>query len=130
MIMHLLNQYCILAPDNDMAHQVSYNKLKTVLYHVQNSYGQDISVTKAAAFCGFSESHFMRLFKELMGTSFTAYLINYRLELAASQIVETDLNIIEIAANCGFHNHSYFTRSFTKKYGITPIKYRNRHRYE
>lgn len=130
MIMHLLNQYCILAPDNDMAHQVSYNKLKTVLYHVQNSYGQDISVTKAAALCGFSESHFMRLFKELMGTSFTAYLINYRLELAASQIVETDLNIIEIAANCGFHNHSYFTRLFTKKYGITPIKYRNSHRYE
>lgn len=124
MIMHLLNQHCVDAEDNELALRQTYEKLKQALYRVQLSYAQEITVPKAAAMCGFSESHFMKLFKELTGMSFTAYLINYRLELAATQLVETDLNIIEIAGNCGFRNHSYFTRAFVKKYGTTPIKYR------
>lgn len=124
MIMHLLNQHCVDAEDNELALRQTYEKLKQVLYRVQLSYAQEITIPKAAAMCGFSESHFMKLFKELTSMSFTAYLINYRLELAATQLVETDLNIIEIAGNCGFRNHSYFTRAFVKKYGTTPIKYR------
>ena len=66
----------------------------------------------------------MKLFKELIGMSFTAYLINYRLELAAKQLQESKQKVIDIAVNCGFNNHSYFTRSFMKKYGCTPAKYR------
>ncbi|MBQ8833437.1 MAG: helix-turn-helix domain-containing protein [Oscillospiraceae bacterium] len=125
MIMHLLNRHCVDAKENELALHQTYDKLKMALYWVQLSYAQDIPVKKAASLCGFSESHFMKLFKELTGMSFTAYLIGYRLELAANQLIETDLNIIEIAANCGFHNHSYFTRAFVKKYGVTPIQYRN-----
>ena len=124
MIMHLINQHAIDANESELALQLTYDKLKTALYHVQNSYAHNISIKEAAGLCGFSESHFMKLFKELTGMSFTSYLVNYRLELSASQLIQTDLNIIEIATNCGFNNHSYYTRSFTKKYGITPIKYR------
>lgn len=130
MIIHLLNQHCVDAKENEMALHLSYDKLKMALYWVRLSYAQDIPVKKAASLCGFSESHFMKLFKELTGMSFTAYLISYRLELAAKQLIETDLNIIEIALNCGFHNHSYFTRAFTKKYAATPMKYRSNCRFK
>lgn len=126
MIMHLLNQHAVDAKPDDLSVRQTYDKLRQVLYRIQQSYAQEISVKQAAAMCGFSESHFMKLFKELTGLSFTAYLVNYRLEVAAAQLAQTNLNIIEIAGNCGFHNHSYFTRAFSKKYGITPIKYRNR----
>ena len=124
MIMHYLNQACINTDKNEVLLQENYHKLKTVLYHVQNSYAQNITIKQAAALCGFSESHFMKLFKELTGMSFTAYLINYRLELSAKQLIETDQKIIDIATNCGFNNHSYFTRAFLKKYNLTPAKYR------
>lgn len=83
-----------------------------------------ITIEEAATLCCFSKSHFMKLFKELTGMSFTAYLVNYRLELSAKQLIETDQKIIDIATNCGFNNHSYFTRCFLKKYGLTPAKYR------
>lgn len=124
MIMHYLNQACINTDKNEVLLQENYHKLKTVLYHVQNSYAQNITIKQAAALCGFSESHFMKLFKELTGMSFTAYLINYRLELSAKQLIETDQKIIDIATNCGFNNHSYFTRAFLRKYNLTPAKYR------
>lgn len=123
--MHYLNQNCIQTDHNEMLLQTSYHKIKTALYYVQNSYAKNITVKEAATLCGFYESHFMKLFKELTGMSFTAYLVNYRLELSAKQLLETDQKIIDIAANCGFNNHSYFTRPFLKKYGITPAKYRD-----
>lgn len=127
MIMHLINQHSTASNESELALQLTYDKLKTALYHIQNSYANNISIKKAATLCGFSESHFMKLFKDLTGMSFTAYLINYRLELSANQLIETDLHVIDIAVNCGFNNHSYFTRAFTKKYGITPAKYRKAH---
>ena len=91
---------------------------------VQRFYDHDISIREVSEQCGFSESHFMKLFKELAGMSFNAYLVNYRLELAAKQLAETDYKVIDIAENCGFHNHSYFTRAFQKKYRKTPLMYR------
>lgn len=124
MIIHNLNQACISADKNEVLLQANYSKLKTALYHVQNSYAQNITIKQVADLCSFSESHFMKLFKELTGMSFTAYLVNYRLELSAKQLLETDQKIIDIATNCGFNNHSYFTRAFLKKYGLTPAKYR------
>lgn len=124
MIMHHLNHFCSSSNDKELAMEHAYEKLKVALYHVQNSYAQNIPIKEVASLCGFSESHFMKLFRELTGMSFTAYLVNYRLELAAKQLLETDQKIIDIAANCGFNNHSYFTRSFTKKYGMTPGNYR------
>ena len=124
MILHLLNQHSVDAREDALALRQTYDKLKAALFRVQQCYAQDISVQKAASLCGFSESHFMKLFRELTGMSFTAYLVNYRLELAASQLAGTALRVIEIAANCGFHNQSYFTRAFVKKYGMPPSRYR------
>ena len=72
----------------------------------------------------------MKLFKDFTGISFNAYLVEYHLNLAAKQLVETDLKVIDIAENCGFHNHSYFTRAFRTRYGKTPVAYRNAARLE
>lgn len=129
-MLHYMNQYS--TDDAGAGHlvQLSYSRLKNALYHVQKSYDHRISVRTAAAQCGFSESHFMKLFKELTGMSFNAYLVNYRLNLAAKQLSETDLKVIDIAENCGFHNHSYFTRAFQKKYGCAPLVYRKAARPE
>lgn len=124
LIMHHLNQHCVNTCENTESPYLIYSKLKAAFYHIQNSYSNPITIKETAALCGFSESHFMKLFKDLTGMSFTSYLINYRLELAANQLTETNASIIEIATNCGFNNHSYFTRAFTKKYGNTPGSYR------
>lgn len=42
----------------------NYEKLKTLLLFVQDNYKNEITVSKAASICAFSDSHFMKLFKE------------------------------------------------------------------
>ncbi len=124
LLLHHMNQYSTAATSDNRSLQLSYSRLKNALYYVQRFYDHDISIREVSEQCGFSESHFMKLFKELAGMSFNAYLVNYRLELAAKQLAETDYKVIDIAENCGFHNHSYFTRAFQKKYRKTPLMYR------
>ncbi|BCN29315.1 AraC family transcriptional regulator [Anaeromicropila herbilytica] len=123
-IMHLLNRYSLPIDDDYIRMEDIYIKLKNVLLHIEKNYNIEISVKDAAHICGFSESHFMKLFKTITGKSFTQYLKDYRLEIAGRKLLETELKIIEISENCGFNNHSYFIRSFCEKYGTTPSKYR------
>ena len=101
------------------------DKIKAVISHVEAHYAQKITVEEMAALCFFSKSYFMKFFKESMGMSFVTYLNDYRLEAAANMLLATNDNVLEIANACGFDNLSYFTRSFKKKYGVTPGKYRN-----
>jgi len=124
LLLHHINQHSIATTADNSSLQLSYSRLKNALYYVQKFYDQNITVKKAAQQCGFSESHFMKLFRELTGMSFNAYLINYRLELAAKQLSETDYKVIDIMHNCGFQNQSYFTRTFQRKYHQSPLAYR------
>ena len=61
--------------------------------------------------------------KKEKGYTFTREQVE-QMELAAKQLSETDYRVIDVAENCGFHNHSYFTRVFRKKYNKTPLAYR------
>ena len=102
----------------------STERLKTVLADVKVHYGEKISIADAARLAGYSESHFMRMFKEETGQTFVAYLTGYRLSAAGYLLRETSEPIGSIALSCGFDNFSYFTRTFRAHYGVTPSKFR------
>ena len=123
-IMHYINLCSSPTSSAELSLTNNYDKLKNLLIHIQSNYDRPITVKDAAAICGFSSSHFMKLFKELTGKSFSQYLIDYRLEIASRQLVETSHKIIDLAENVGFHNVSYFSRAFHSKYGKTPSAYR------
>lgn len=102
----------------------NYDKLKKLLLYVRDHYGEHISVKTAADICAYSESHFMKIFKQMTGQSFTEYLVNFRLNIAANALALSSDRIIDIAYDCGFGNLSYFSRAFLHKYGISPSQYR------
>ena len=72
----------------------------------------------------YSASHFMKFFKNYMGSSFIEYLNDYRLTMAEQMLRNTDDSVLEIAGKSGFDNLSYFNRIFKKKYGASPGKWR------
>ena len=123
-IISYLNRHSLPVSNSELTLQNTYDKLKKVLLYIQEHYETDISVSAAAGMCGFSSSYFMKLFKELTAKSFSQYLKNYRLEMAARQLTKGGEKIIRIASDTGFRNLSYFTRAFTDKYGVSPSAYR------
>ena len=99
-------------------------RLKAVLQRVEQEYAQPLTVACVAEGCGCSSSHFMRWFKQMTGTSFTAYLNERRLAVAAERLRQSADTILFIAGEVGFENLSNFNRQFKKRYGVTPREYR------
>ena len=100
-------------------------KLKSVIKYVELNYPMPMSIAQMADLAGFSESHFMKYFKQTMGVPFTSYLNTYRLTMAARLLLQSDDSILSIATEVGFDNLSYFNRAFKKQYGMTPSAYRS-----
>jgi len=71
-----------------------------------------------------SRSAFSHRFKSISGCSPIKFLQQFRCSLAASQLVEQQFNIQQIAAKNGFKSTDVFIRNFTRLYQLTPKQYR------
>ena len=104
----------------------SLDKVKQIVSYIESHYTEPITVQSAADYMGFSESHFMKFFKQHLHTTFTSYLNSYRLTIAARLLLTEDDSILSISERTGFNNLSYFNRLFKKEYQMSPREYRNR----
>jgi AraC-like DNA-binding protein len=86
----------------------------------------EISVDSLAAMYHLSPRHLGRVFTGHFGISPGQYLIRQRLKLCAHQLLNTDKQIKEIAADCGFTHQGYFIRQFLRHFGTRPSDYRLR----
>ncbi len=102
----------------------SLEKMKSIITYIEQNYMDKITIDDIAKELGLSQSHFMKFFKNTMGTTFTNYLNDYRLTLASRLLASSDSSILDIAAEAGFENLSYFNRLFKKRFGVTPREYR------
>lgn len=102
----------------------SLDRLKGLLKYVETNYQEKISIADAARICSFSQSHFMKFFKASMGVSFIDYLNDYRLTMASTLLTSSSDTVVNIAAETGFENLSYFNRVFKRKYQCTPTEFR------
>ena len=102
------------------------DKLKLALAYIQEHYPEPITIAKLAQLCGFSQVHFMNVFKAAIGSTCIEYLVKYRLAHAAMDLRETDHSIMQVALDNGFQNTSYFNRAFKSQYGMTPSAYRKK----
>lgn len=102
----------------------SLEKLKLILKYIENHYMDKITIEEIANEVGLSQSHFMKYFKNTMGTSFIDYLNEYRLTMASRLLLSSDSSILAIASEVGYENLSYFNRTFKKRFAMTPREYR------
>lgn len=92
---------------------------------VQERYMEaDISLDEVCAVLGVSNSYFSSVFKKEAGKSFISYLTDYRMDIAAEMILNTDEKSYTIAEKVGYLDANYFSYVFKKKFGVSPSKYR------
>ncbi len=72
----------------------------------------------------YDQSYVCRMFKKYVGCRMSEYLLNERLEIAASLLRTSNKTIASICEYIGIESIPYFTISFTKKYGVTPSVFR------
>lgn len=70
-----------------------------------------------------------RLFKRCTGLGVREYAKTKRLMKAAERLKITDLPVKVIAAECGYHSLSHFTRRFKEQFGLSPSEFRKKVTY-
>lgn len=78
------------------------------------------SVASKALFT--SERSLQRKFKAITGKTFTEALIEVRLENACEKLLGGQ-RISDVAFDCGFNDHSYFSQRFKLHYGLSPSQF-------
>lgn len=81
-------------------------------------------VRDLAARAGYTRSHFTRLFSAHVGLSPKNYVTNAKLALAKELLRNTSLSISQVAERSGHGDPYQFSRSFRKKTGMSPSRYR------
>jgi AraC family transcriptional regulator len=85
----------------------------------------DLSVETLASACSLSRSHFSRAFKQTVGATPHAWLMQLRLETARELLQsQPSKPISSIALECGFSDQSHLTRVFTRVFGVPPASWR------
>ncbi len=98
-------------------------KLRKVLNYIDEHFNEDITPASAASMCFLSYSHFCKLFKSVMHTTFVQYLNYIRIRKAESLLLDGEKLITQIALETGFTDTSYFIKQFRYYKGISPKQY-------
>lgn len=97
----------------------------SILQYIQrNYYNNDFSLEKTAEKFKITPPYLSKLLKTETGTSFVDVLTNMRIQKAITMMDTSSLKIYEIAELVGYSNQYYFSRSFKKVTGLSPVQYK------
>lgn len=105
--------------------QSVHPKIKKAINYIQNNYSKSISVESLSKRYELSPKYFGTIFKESTGRSFSDYLLQQRILAAKDLLINTNLNIEEIAIAVGFQNGFYFSKCFKQVEGLSPSVFRS-----
>ncbi len=90
---------------------------------VNNLTNADFDSNKFVKEMGMSRTRLFMKLKELTDQSATEFIRTIRLKKAAQLLKEQDINVTETAYAVGFSNRVYFSKTFTRHFGISPKDY-------
>ena len=102
-------------------------RIGEAISHLETHFQGPIDLDELARIAHMSTRNFMRSFQAAMGNSPIAYLIQIRVNKAASLLRHSENSVTEIAFQVGFSDSNYFTRQFSRLLGVTPTEYRRQH---
>ncbi|MBM7839845.1 AraC family transcriptional regulator [Alkalihalobacillus xiaoxiensis] len=100
----------------------SLDSLNEAIAYIEANLDQEIDYSEVAKVACFSEHHFKRMFSFIAGIPLSEYVRRRRLTLAAFDLKEREMRVIDVAIKYGYHSPDAFARAFQALHGILPKK--------
>lgn len=111
-------------PYNDMSLEEKKQKIER---YVSTNLLSKVSLEEVSSYVGMNRTYFCMFFKKHYGKGFADYVNDLKIDKAAALLLRGDLQIADIARECGFKTVSYFNRAFKRSKSVTPGEYRKTH---
>ncbi|ANF47461.1 AraC family transcriptional regulator [Priestia megaterium] len=94
--------------------------MNRALHYIEENLTNDIDFREVARLALCSEYHFKRMFSFLAGINLSEYIRRRRLTLAAFELKDSNIKVIDVAIKYNYSSPDSFTRAFQNLHGITP----------
>ena len=91
---------------------------------MDNYANPELTLGSAAAYVGLNEKYFSSCFTKEIGSTFSNFLTEIRMENARELLRTTDMKMYEISEKVGYNNVEHFNRMFKKVCGVSPSVYK------
>ena len=102
----------------------SLSSMNEALEYIEGHLTQDIDYNEISKIAYCSEYHFRRMFSFLSGIGLSEYIRRRRLTLAALDLKDPNLRVIDAAVKYGYDSADSFSRAFHSMHGILPSEAR------
>jgi len=103
----------------------AYNvhNMKKIEKYIEEHCGEDLTLKSVADKFFYNYSYLSRVFKEKEGKTFSAFLLEARMNRAKKLLEEDGASAIEIAGMVGYDGYSNFRKRFKDYTGVSPSQY-------
>lgn len=104
---------------------ISY--LKKACGYIEENLHSSLKVSEIAAYAEVNKSYLQLLFSKFLGYTITDYINRKRIEEAVFLLINSSMNVTDIAFFTGYNSRQHFAHVFEKYHGMGPMKYRKLH---
>ena len=122
------DEYTLLDQNQSIGERTAaeQERINPVFAYLVENFRQQVSLDKAAGIANMTPNAFCKYFKKITRKTFMETIIDYRLNYATQQLVQTDKPISEISFDSGFGDVSHFYKMFKVKMHMSPLNYRKK----
>lgn len=103
---------------------IDQQRMGPVLAYLVDHFRGKVSLSEAASLAHMTPPAFCKYFKKATRKTFIDTVMEYRINYAIHQLVQTDKSISEVAFESGFTDVSFFFRAFKRRTKLSPLRYR------
>jgi len=95
-------------------------KMNNVMEYIENNLDGNIDMSKVAQISCYSATAFQRMFSIIADITLSEYIRRRKLTLAAFELQNTGIKIIDLSLKYGYESPEAFTRAFNVIHGVPP----------
>ncbi|WP_230404593.1 MULTISPECIES: AraC family transcriptional regulator [Undibacterium] len=107
----------------DQRHPV-YHRIAAAVRHIHTHYAENVHMAELEKITGLSVAQIERYFQKIFSLTPRQFMTKVKLDAATNLLADHSRSITDIAASCGYQDHSAFSRMFKATVGVTPSEYR------
>ncbi len=122
-----INALCVAVNQIDSIRETVVDKderITRIMNFIQENY-LDVNLDDLSKQFFLSKPYLSKYIKEKSGMTFGENVQKIRLKKASTLLKNGNMKIEKVAESVGYPSVEHFNRQFKKKYGMTPVQYRN-----
>lgn len=104
--------------------QTEGRDFNTLIAYINENYDKNLHLDDLSRKFFFNPNYLCMLFRKRLDTTFIEYIKSVRMKKAKELFDNGNVTVSEVSSNVGYRDYSYFHKTFSAYFGITPAQYK------